>query len=150
MHAPSLREFRIALYGILLDGPRVLMTRTRCPNGQTIMNFPGGKLELGEAPTVGLQREFVEETGVACEVGDVFHVSGKFFCNPFYPAEQLFFVYYFVTADIGSINLAGNGDDVESLRWIDLGSISTSDMLDADKEALTALRRHRCVDSVTG
>jgi len=45
----KVKRFRVAVYGVLVEGGKVLLATTRVPSG-TVTNFPGGGLELGEAP----------------------------------------------------------------------------------------------------
>ncbi|MDX2084207.1 MAG: NUDIX hydrolase [Candidatus Melainabacteria bacterium] len=48
---------------LLPDGRYVLVSQFRYPCGQTLLEFPAGKLERGEDPFAAIQRELVEETG---------------------------------------------------------------------------------------
>jgi 8-oxo-dGTP pyrophosphatase MutT (NUDIX family) len=66
----KVQRFRIALYGVLVEEGRVLLTTTRVPSG-TITNFPGGGLELGESPLEAIAREFQEETGLRVTIGEL-------------------------------------------------------------------------------
>jgi 8-oxo-dGTP pyrophosphatase MutT (NUDIX family) len=68
-------EQRIAAYGLLVDGDRVLMVQAR--EGSDVPGrwiLPGGGVEHGEDPIDTVQREFLEETGLAVVVGDVLGV----------------------------------------------------------------------------
>jgi 8-oxo-dGTP pyrophosphatase MutT (NUDIX family) len=67
MKTCDLKKFRVALYGVLVEDGRVLLTDTKVPSG-AITNFPGGGLELGESPIEALRREFREETGFEIEI----------------------------------------------------------------------------------
>ena len=58
---------------VFTDGERVLACRRREhleAGGR--WEFPGGKLEDGEAPEAALAREITEELGVEIEVGELF------------------------------------------------------------------------------
>lgn len=69
--AGTVRRRRIGAYGVAVDEGRVLLIRVRegYP-GAGRWTLPGGGLEHGEHPHAGLVREYHEETGLACEVGD--------------------------------------------------------------------------------
>jgi ADP-ribose pyrophosphatase YjhB (NUDIX family) len=66
------RRRRIGAYGLAVDDHRgVLLVRVRDGYpGAGRWTLPGGGLEHGEHPHDGLQREYLEETGLACELGD--------------------------------------------------------------------------------
>jgi len=80
------QKFRIALYGVLVENDRVLLATTLVPSG-SITNFPGGGLELGEAPLEAIPREFQEETGLIVEVKELLFCSQLFQQNPQYPTD---------------------------------------------------------------
>ena len=57
-------SFSCRIYGILIENKKVLMTRSRFIDREFV-NFPGGGVEIGEAPQDALIREYQEETGLA-------------------------------------------------------------------------------------
>lgn len=69
------RHQRVAAYAVVRRGDEVLLTRlssrAHLPGAWTL---PGGGVEHGERPAVGLAREVQEECGVACEVGPLLDV----------------------------------------------------------------------------
>jgi ADP-ribose pyrophosphatase len=65
----------VAVIPLLDDGRLVLVRQFRYPIGRTIVEFPAGKLDAGEAPLSCARRELAEETGYrarewafACEI----------------------------------------------------------------------------------
>ena len=116
MPTEQVSKFRIATYGVLVRAGKVLLTETRVPHGM-IINFPGGGLELGEAPVEAVKREFDEETGLSIRVVELLYATEGFFQNPHYPNEQLVHLFYRVEETGGELLPTGNGDDVAALHW---------------------------------
>ena len=60
---------RLAAYGVIVDGERILLCRVSPGNlGEGIWVLPGGGLDFGEAPERGVVREVEEETGLLAEI----------------------------------------------------------------------------------
>jgi 8-oxo-dGTP diphosphatase len=60
---------RLAAYGVLLDGDRILLCRVAPGNiGVGYWVLPGGGLDFGESPEAGVVREVEEETGLLTEI----------------------------------------------------------------------------------
>jgi 8-oxo-dGTP pyrophosphatase MutT (NUDIX family) len=116
-----------------VENGKELLTDTRVPSG-IITNFPGGGLELGEAPLEALQREFREETGINVLLGELLFCSQQFQQNPEYPHEQLMHIYYRVYRDDSPIDLNGNNDDVVGAAWVALDALSSKKILSVDRE----------------
>ena len=127
------QKFRIALYGVLVENDRVLLATTLVPSG-TITNFPGGGLELGEAPLEAIPREFQEETGLIVEVKELLFCSQLFQQNPEYPTEQLMHIFYRVERRGGELITHGNGDDVAGVEWVTLDELPQRRILAVDLE----------------
>ena len=74
------RYVRIAAYALCLDGGRLLLARIAPgysdPGSWTL---PGGGLEFGEAPDVGVLRELEEETGLRGETPALLAVDSEVF-----------------------------------------------------------------------
>jgi ADP-ribose pyrophosphatase YjhB (NUDIX family) len=133
MQREDLRKFRVAVYGVLVEQGKVLLTDTKVPSG-VITNFPGGGLELGEAPLEALAREFKEETRIEIQVHELLFCSREFQQNPEYPSEQLIHIYYRVERIGGEISQEGNGDDVLGLAWVSLEELPSKRILAVDQE----------------
>jgi len=71
---------RIAVRGIILHEGKLLCVRLKAYKGHlkrdnSYFCLPGGGLDEGEALVAGLQREMLEETGVAAVVGNLLYVQ---------------------------------------------------------------------------
>ena len=130
---PSVTRFRIAIYGVLIETSKVLLTTTRVPSG-TITNFPGGGLELGEHPKEAVGREFMEETGLQVAVEDLLFCSQLFHQNPEFPDEQLMHIFYRVRRIGGGLTTHGNNDDVASVGWVARSELASKRILPVDQE----------------
>lgn len=133
MQMPKVTRFRVAIYGVLIENGKVLLTDTTVPSG-IITNFPGGGLELGEAPLEAVAREFKEETDIEVAVGELLFCSQRFQQNPEYPDEQLMHIYYRVRRVSGEVVDRGNNDDVVSVRWTALSELPSRRILQVDLE----------------
>ncbi len=107
------------------DDDRVLITRRRPeqPLGG-YWEFPGGKLEPGEAPVAALVRELREEIGATVEVGPIWDVL-----HHAYPAFDLLMLVYRCRLVAGEVAQA---IDVADLAWCRPLAIRGYDVLPAD------------------
>ena len=74
--AQTVRAFPISVKGVLVRDGKVLLLK----NEREEWELPGGKLELGEEPTVCVAREITEETGLPVTTGPIldawqYHIS---------------------------------------------------------------------------
>jgi len=119
----GVEKFRIAIYGVLLVNGRALMTRTKVPSG-SIINFPGGGLELGENPVEALRREYREETSLEVEIEKLLFCTESFQQNPDYQDEQLYHVFYQVKRTREDHEPKIASDDVLELLWMPAAEIA--------------------------
>jgi mutator protein MutT len=121
----------VAAAVIAADG-RVLIAER--PPGKHLAGqweFPGGKLEPGEAPAQGLERELREEIGVT--IGPprpllrIHHT---------YPHGEVLLDVWVVRRYRGR----PRGLDGQALRWCDRAALAAADLLPADRPILAALR----------
>lgn len=126
------RAFSARIYGVLRDGGKVLMTRSRF-RGNTFVNFPGGGVEPGEAPGAALLREFAEETGLVVRPVRTLFASQDCHLSTQMPI-QIVSVYWLVERVSGELRVGGNGDDVVELMWLDPAKLPVAEMFPADLE----------------
>ena len=136
--ASTPRSFSCRVYGVLLEGGKVLMTRSVF-RGRTFVNFPGGGVEIGEAPADALRREFLEETGLRVRLSRVLYASEGAHLSTQAPI-QIVSAYWLVERDGGSLRLGGNGDDVVALFWSAPSAMPTAEMFPSDLEFAQRLR----------
>ena len=126
------RSFSCRIYGVLRDGPRVLLTRSHF-KGRTFVNFPGGGVEIEEAPGEALLREFREETGLVVKPARVLYSSESCHLSTQAPI-QIVSAYWLVERVSGDLKLAGNGEDVLELFWRDVSDLPLKEMFPAELE----------------
>ena len=119
----SPRPRKLVVAALVRRDGRVLMSRRRSDQPMPLLwEFPGGKIEAGEAPEAALAREVREELGCQLRVGRihevVFHAYADF---------DLYMLVYACT-------LAGTPRPVEvaDVRWVPPAELSRYEVLPAD------------------
>ena len=125
-------RFSCRIYGVLRREGEVLLTRSRFIKSEFV-NFPGGGVELGEAPIEALLREYSEETGLAIRPVRVLYASEAAHPSSHSPI-QIVSLYWLVVRIAGGLRRGGNDDDVLDLFWADLSHIPTDEMFPSDYE----------------
>ena len=130
MTGPRPRTLVVA--GLIVgDDGRVLITQRRADQslgGQ--WEFPGGKVEPGEAPVAALVRELGEEIGVTVAVGRIWEVLFHA-----YPEFDLVMLVY-----VCRINGSPRAVEVADLAWVAAADLSAWDILPADRPLVERLR----------
>ena len=119
--------------GILLADDRVLISeRLGDAAFDGLWEFPGGKIEAGEAPADALLRELREELGV-----DV--LQSRFFTalEHQYPDRHVRLEFFLVSEWQGE----PIGQEGQALRWVPLSELEPQDLLPADAPLVAELRR---------
>lgn len=129
---PAPDYFSCRVYGVLREGRRVLLTRSKFKD-RVFVNFPGGGVELGEAPVEALKREFAEETGLIVHPVRTLYASEGCHLSTQMPM-QIVSVYWLVERTGGELRKGGNGDDVLDLFWASQADVPTAEMFPSDKE----------------
>jgi 8-oxo-dGTP diphosphatase len=119
--------------GVLRDeSGRVLIAQR--PAGKVLAGrweFPGGKLDAGEAPYDGLVRELREELGI--EVADA---SPLMKYDVDYPERR-------VTLDVWTV-MSWSGEprglDAQALKWVEAAGLPAEDILEADAPIVEHLK----------
>jgi 8-oxo-dGTP diphosphatase len=110
---------------------RILMSRRRDDQDPPrLWEFPGGKVEPGEAPDVALAREIREELGCGVTVGRIHDVI--FHAYPEFDVYLLVYPCVIVTGSPRAIEVA-------EIAWVEPARLPTLDLLPADYPLARAL-----------
>jgi len=123
MEAPP-RTRMLVVAALIRRGGRILLSRRRADQAMPhLWEFPGGKVESGEAPTDALTREVKEELGCPVEVGRidevVFHA---------YPTFDLYMLVYACRVLEGEPQPVA----VAEIAWLTPEELPRVDLLPAD------------------
>ncbi len=88
----------VRVYGILINEAKQVLVSDEYIRGGFYSKFPGGGLEIGEGTRDCLRREFMEEMGLAVEIGDHIYTTDYFQPSAFNSAHQILSIYYYATA----------------------------------------------------
>jgi 8-oxo-dGTP diphosphatase len=114
------------------DGKLLIAQRKKGGRFEGLWEFPGGKLEPGETPEQGLERELHEEFGITTRVED-------FLCSVRYssPSCSLELLAYKVTHVTGQFSLR----DHEDIRWVSLEEIRHYPLVEPDIAIVRKLQK---------
>jgi len=126
---------RLLVVAGLIEGPEGYLISQR-PKGhlKDRWEFPGGKLEPGEAPEAALQRELMEELGIEVEVGDIYAVG-----HHIYPEHEVILMLYRCCWSGGSPRCL----QVKAFRWLSLEALLEVPFPPADEAIIRRLRREQ-------
>jgi 8-oxo-dGTP diphosphatase len=134
----GIERFRPAIYGVLIQHGEVLLVRA--PQAFLgVVGFPGGGIELGEAPLDALRREFAEETGLEVEPMRVLWTTTGLHRSKLRPSQQLIAMHWEVRQVGGTFRPQGNGDDVDAAFFCPLRALPVDEMLGVDREVVPLL-----------
>lgn len=123
----------VVVAALLLDQGRLLIcqrsARGRFPNK---WEFPGGKVEPGEAPRDALLRELAEELGITAEIGaEVWSTDYQY---PGYSPVRLHFF------SVRRYSSAPENRVFQKILWVDLHDLRLYDFLEADRPLVEHLQ----------
>ena len=83
-------KLRVRVAGLLVEHGKLLLVKLRSPvSDSEIWTPPGGGIEFGESIEDALKREFLEETGLKVDVGELLHIN-ELIKHPFHAIELYF------------------------------------------------------------
>jgi 8-oxo-dGTP diphosphatase len=126
------RSRKLVVAGLVIDGPRVLITQRRADQALPLQwELPGGKIEAGESPEVALVRELREELGVTVAVGRVWDVLFHA-----YPAYDVLMLIYTCAIAAGETPRCV---EVAAMAWCLPDELGAYDILPADRPLVARL-----------
>lgn len=127
------KNYQKVVVGILIQDKRVLVSRRKADQSYSgLLEFPGGKVEIGEDERRAMQREFREEVGVEVSVRPAFEKIIQ------HEKKQ---VLYFHRCRI----LTGKPRSLEGqeVEWIDQQELNPKEFLPANKGIIDQLKKSR-------
>jgi 8-oxo-dGTP diphosphatase len=126
------RARKLVVAGLIIgDDGRILITQRRADQALALRwEFPGGKVEPGEAPVAALERELREEIGVTVAVGRIWDVLFHA-----YPEFDLVMLVYACRIVGGSPRAV----EVADLAWVATHDLARWDILPADRPLVERL-----------
>ena len=128
---PQTKQIEVVAAIIIRDG-RLFATQRGYGEWKDWWEFPGGKIEAGEAPEVALKREIREELATEIEVGGWLTTV-----EYDYPQFHLTMHCYLCSVISGELSLLEH----EDARWLAMDELDTVDWLPADVEVVRELMR---------
>ncbi len=128
---PETRDRKLVVAGLILGDGQVLITQRRADQALPLQwEFPGGKVEPGEAPVAALVRELREEIGVEVAVGRIWDVL--FHAYPAFDLVMLVYACRIVAGEPRAVEVA-------DVRWLPPGELPAWDILPADRPLVERL-----------
>ncbi|MBL8156937.1 MAG: NUDIX domain-containing protein [Anaerolineae bacterium] len=118
---------RPSVYGLVLDGSRLLVVKTRYTPRFVL---PGGGIEKGEAIEAALVREVREEAGIPIQVGEFLHFETDFFYyDPLDLAFHSFLFFYrcIPLATTFGVTSYTPDEGLEKPMWVDVANLRQDD-----------------------
>lgn len=125
------RDRKLVVAGLIVRDGVILITQRRADQALPLQwEFPGGKVEPGEAPAAALARELREEIGVTAEVGRIWDVL-------FHPYEAFDLVMLVYACRI--VEGEPRAVEVADLAWVNAPELPRWDILPADRPLVDRL-----------
>jgi len=122
--------------GILLDGERVLLIKTKNLKGEEVWTFPKGLIEPGETPERTALREVLEETGFEAEIVRPLGEVTYWFVRDGKRVKKT--VHWFLMRPLRRVK---DPDwEVEAVEWVPLGEAEKRLRYKSDRELLKRVR----------
>jgi ADP-ribose pyrophosphatase len=128
------------------DGRLIVITQDRFAVGETLLEFPAGPLEPGEAPLACARRERIEETGYRA---DHWHPLGMIYSSPGYCDERQ---HLFVATGLVPEHAAADEDEMLEVKGLTVQEVerSIADGTLVDAKSIAAYARAKLQGVLSG
>lgn len=124
----------IVVAAVVIENGKVLVTKRPAHSHLGGMwEFPGGKVEPGEDPRRGLERELAEELGIEAVAGQVLEVT-------FHPYAERNVLLLFFAASIVTTSPRPQCLEVAGLEWCDADGLDRLDFPPGDAAILSVVK----------
>jgi ADP-ribose pyrophosphatase YjhB (NUDIX family) len=134
------RQIRIRVAACVVDGERILLVQHR-KAGRLYWLLPGGGVEVGETLVAALERELLEETGYAVEVGRLLIV-----CEALEPGGRHLLNLVYAGAITGGSLSVGSDGRLVAVSWRAIDDLATVLMY----PPIAGVVRECCAEGLTG
>ncbi|CAN5191454.1 NUDIX domain-containing protein [soil metagenome] len=131
---------RITVYGYIIDssGKLLIIKRSANDSSPNLWEMPGGGLELGESPSIGVIREVKEETNL--DVIPHFPIYIQSGISRRDPTQQVIRIAYFSRPrSSSSVTLSNEHSDYS---WVNPSAINISPLSNFLKETLLLVKKY--------
>lgn len=132
---------RIGVYGFILntEGEILLVKRAPHDSNPNLWELPGGGLDHGEEPEIGVAREIIEETGLIVDVQFPLATRAKLSDNDT-NKHTVRIAYFCKTLNLGeTVKLSHEHSD---FRWINLEEDYPLPVSDLFKQCLDTIKKY--------
>lgn len=127
----------LVVAGIIQKNERILICqRHRSDTYGMQWEFPGGKVEYGEALPAALRRELAEELGIQVDVGEEVHRL-----RHVYPDRYVEVAFFIITDFRGEVS----NNVFEAVEWAPRASLPEFNFLEADRELVKRIAKGEIV-----
>lgn len=129
---------KVGVVGQVEHDGRILLVRRGINPGKGLWSMPGGFMDAGEEPTAALQRELLEETGLAVAIQELVAIYPM--VNHHGPSRGIVLVYraFPLQPDVEPVA----DDDVSEVRWFFPCELPTELAFESTQTQLQHWRQH--------